>query len=632
MAIIAVTATPAAATDHPRLLIDGKDLQALRAKVKNEPYASMLKAMETELANSLEEAAGKPKTDGGGLMYNFAPRNQAALYLLTGEQKYAADGEKICLEMVNEKDFWNNPGSKGLTRAAGALTVALAYDACQDAWAPTNRMLISQKLRFAADKLMASMGAGANTRTANNWQAVRYGAAGLAALSSDEDGGDKVAKDCYGQLKRHLTENLSENGWNPEGVGYTNYPWGFTGPFGIAAAKAGIGDLRTDVKKATMTFWAAMAGSVAIPRGNGPTGARGADGTSGLGLHGDLSDDNAHYSPDGTGGLAFFYAPEKYRPGIKWMYDHLVGNDGSKTFDTSAGGGLYSILLYPHDLPAQNPAETCGLTYVDRQQGVAIFRNQFKDENDIVVLANAHSRQPAGAHGGPDTNTFRILGLGSFWATGSGRGGAIGGQTNLFPADPTTFNHKLPKGSPPEFGKLTTVDFSANGGGTCTLDGTSMGVKDHVRALGVDFSGMSGAPAVIVNAETSGDGKFWRLNVPEFNTIKTSGNQFIITAPNGATLVGTVIEPATPSFRTGTVRRDNPSDEHGIGIDFRGKKYRQNNWVDFECDKNALVVLTLQPAGKAAPKVEGKGSATDASVTVGGQNVSLAGGRMTLSQ
>ncbi len=606
---IGACAMPARAADaeHPRLLVAATDIQKIRDRVKQEPYASMVKAIQKQLADAKE-----PK-DAGALMYDDQAVDEASMFVLTGDKTAAAAAEKIVLAMVNDKDFWNNPGSKGLTRAGGALRAALAYDLCYEAWPESTRTLVSQKLRLAADQMMKGMGAGANTQLANNWQAVRYGAAGLAFLGSDEAGGVEAAKNAFEHLKRHLNANLGGNGWNPEGIGYTQYPWQFTGPFGIAAQRAGLGDLRQEVKRAGLTFWATYAGTINIPR------------VDGVGLRSDLSDDHPVWSGEGTAGLGFWYAPASQIAGMRFMYDYLCGPNGDKSWDSKAHGGLYSILYYPVDTPAKNPAEVegLGLNYTDKSAGIAIFRNAFKDENDIVALVNGHGRQPVGCHGGPDTDTFRILGLGGCWAVGSGRTADSAGQTNLFAGKPPA---KQPKGES-NLGKLDSIDFAKDGGGVAVTSGSCVGVTNQRRVFAVDFSGKSGATAVFVSAETSDNGAIWRLNTPEFNEITSSGNNFTLKGPTGSTLIATVISPGKVTFRTGTFERGGGAGH--VGYPYRGTKYINNKWIEFDCDKTVLIVMTLQPKGTDAPKVTGDGSATKASLKVGSQSVEVEDAKVT---
>ena len=600
---VTASAALAQAGQHPRLLVGADDVARIRARVQQEPYASMVKAIERQSQQATDQT-------GKSVLYDDRAIDLAALFVLTGDRRHAAAAEKIVLAMVNDKEFWNNPGSKGLTRAGGAMRAALAFDLCAEAWPEATRTLVSQKLRLAAEGMMKSMGRGANNSIANNWQAVRYGAAGLAFLASDEPGGEAGAKQAYGKLKQHLSANLGDNGWNPEGIGYTQYPWQFTGPFGIAAQRAGIGDLRKEVKKAAATFWTTYAGTVAIPYPDG------------MGIRADLSDDHPSWSGDATTGLAFWYAPPETAAGLKWMYNYLTGPRGEKSWGSHGAGGLYSVLYYPSDLAEKNPADVpaLGLNYTDKSHGIAIFRNAYRDENDIVALLNAHSRQPSGCHGGADTNTIRLIGLGGCWIVGSGRTGNTAGQTNLFAGSP-------PSKAPGGLGKLEACTFDASGGGVAVASGSCMGTQDHRRAFGVDYSGASGAPAVLVSAETSGNGKVWRLNTPEFNTVKTTANGFAITGPTGSVLTVRVIEPATVTFRTGTFERGGGAGH--AGYRYRDKKYINNTWIEFDCDRNVLVVMTLTPKGAAAPAITGSGTATAAQIKVGTQAITVKDGAIT---
>lgn len=401
--------------------------------------------------------------------------------------------------------------------------------------------------------------------------------AGLAYLASDEPGGLEKARDAYSRLKAHLDANLGTNGWNPEGIGYTQYPWQFTDPFGIAAQRVGIGDLRADLPKAALTFWTTYAGTVAIPR------------VAGIGLRADLGDDHPVWHGEGTAGLAFWYAPAAQRPALRWMYDSLCGVRGDRTWDTARGGGLYSLLYYPADVPARNPAEVVGLTYADRSQGIAIFRNAFRDENDIVALINGHSRQPFGCHGGPDTGALRLIGLGSCWIVGAGRTGDPRGQTALFPGEP----RPLHRGEGGALGKLDVVAFLADGGGSATVSGSSVGITNDRRVFTADFSGRGGALAAFTLTETSDNGKVWRLNTPEFNVVTTNGAGFTLTAPNGAKMTATVLEPAAPVFRTGTFERGGGAGH--VAFPYRGHKYLNNTWIAFDCDRQVRIAFSLHP-------------------------------------
>jgi hypothetical protein len=577
---------------HPRLFFGPEDVPALREKVKREPFASMLKQIE-------REAIAPPDSS---LLYDYSIRNQAYLYLLTGNPASAIKAEEQALLMVEDSTFWNDPGSKGLTRAMGALNVAIAYDLCANAWKPETKKRVSAQLAFASAKLMESMGAGANNNIANNWQAVRYGAAGLAALASDDPSTASIPKDAYAALLRHWRANLGGGAWNPEGIGYTIYPWGFSGPFGIAALRAGLGDVRKDVPVTRETLPTTLLSTVPIPH------------ITGRGLHPDLSDDNPVYTGEGTAGLCFFYAQPDRVPQLKWIYDRIVGSKGDGTWDSKRAGSLYSLLFYPDSTPAENPAAVGMNAFVDETTGVVMFRNAFEDENDILATATATSRRASGGHSGPDVNSIRLIGLGSAFIVGGGRTGDTAGQSNLFAGPP-------PKSANDRLGSLKAFTSGKDGSGSALITGSGMGVEEQQRSFVVDYSQKSGVPALLACGETSLNGKLWRLNTPEFNAITTDGNTITLTSPVGSTLVITVLEPAQPVFRTGQVERGGGA-EH-LRFPYRGTKYINNKWVEFDVDRNVFTVMTLQPAKTSAPAVKGVRSLHGIEVKVGSQQLAF---------
>ena len=107
--------------------------------------------------NRKSAAEAVDRSEFTSVLYDMSIRHHAQVYLLTGERRHAEAAERLALELIADKEFWQNPESKGLTRAAGAWSVAMAYDMCFDAWAPTTRQKVSEELYQAAQGLMESM-------------------------------------------------------------------------------------------------------------------------------------------------------------------------------------------------------------------------------------------------------------------------------------------------------------------------------------------------------------------------------------------------------------------------------------------------------------------------------------------
>lgn len=216
---------------------------------------------------------------------------------------------------------------------------------------------------------------------------------------------------------------------------------------------------------------------------------------------------------------------------IKWMHDYLADSFGDPD---ERGYSMYSLLYYSPETKAINPQKAGWLNFHDKEQGIVIFRNQFNDANDIVATYTATAKRVRG-HQGPDTNTFRLIGLGVPWIIGAGRTGQIAGQTNLFPSHSETAE----KGDG-QLGRLLDYQYHDNGSGFAFGAGSCMGVKGHKRYFAADYSAATGAEAVIIVSDSSLNGKRWRLSTPEFNKVDLPEDGFLIKAPNGSTLKGKV--------------------------------------------------------------------------------------------
>ena len=586
--------------EHPRGLITASEVPDLRQRVQQEPFRAIFQKLQkqTEILQNAVSTAGT--------FQEYAAPNlavhQSFLYLLSGEEEWAQKAYENLAAIFRESTIFNNPVSRGLTRANMLQKIALAYDFCYNAWSQEQRDEVNRQLYKLTYTVQANMGFDANYSLVSNWMGVRWGSSMLAALVWDNPTPDEPSLaspllwDASNRLRDHLEEIMLGNGWNAESLGYHGYNWSFIGPALIAfqnhqnnSAPAAL-ELFAPQANNTMQAIATAAVSVETIQGQ-------------YGMKPDLSDDHLSLWGDLFSMNFRLYPPDQI-PALKWMHDYL----GEESF--------YSILYYPNDVEAVNPEHLGWLSYSDPEQGVALFRNRFQDENDIVATFNTSATRVDG-HWGPDVNTFRITGLGAPLVVGAGRTSLMAGQTNLFPGPV----------SPKEKGNRSAGEFSsfeayAEGNGYACGKGSSTGVVDHKRCFIVDYSSKSGAEAVFVIADSSKNGRIWRLNTPEFNTIETDKNGFTITTPEGASLRGHVLNVKRPlRIKTGQVKYGGETVNHNTGINYRGENYKYNNWVDIENEGTIAVVLTIQPKGRKHPKVSA--GATDHEILIGGQSLVL---------
>jgi hypothetical protein len=513
------------------------------------------------------------------------------------------------------------------------------------------REAISQALRNNADSLIASGGSGwpGNDAYGNNWWACRYAGAGLGYLVCDESGIEANLDIAITRLKTHLSYNLGDSplgmGWNPEGVAYAQFPGWYTYPFAIALERATGRDLVAEHPAMRFALWSTYMGVLPIERGSRlgdlQTG-------TGLGIRPDFDDDHNIWEGEGTGALAFAFAynddPDDdipdfdYRPGIKWLYNRIAGAMGDQLWDSASGNGIYSILYYPEDaaIPEQNPDTVWGRVYADPSYGAYLFRSGHQDADfsnqgsgfvtestDFVTQTTVNLRSAYGGHGGPDALSLRMIGLGVPWAVGSGRTWSIPAQSSFMPYDPASMGGGTLGIIP--FGNEVVDTFlrSNTGDGYIVMrqDTSDTGCENHTRRLVVDYSGNSGAPAMVITYDTADDtGAWWRMNTFYGNAVDVSvPGQFTLTSPGGHRLVGKILYPTGATAHTGEILRGND-------YAYKGALYDRNKWVDFAAgsDGHALVAMVVVPAGDPVPVISASGDpASGFTVTAGSASFTL---------
>ncbi|MGC9450573.1 MAG: Ig-like domain-containing protein [Oceanipulchritudo sp.] len=513
------------------------------------------------------------------------------------------------------------------------------------------RDAISQALRNNADSCIASGGSGwpGNEAYANNWWACRYAGAGLGYLVCDEAGIETNLNIAINNLKTHLSYNLGDSplgmGWNPEGVAYAQFPGWYTYPFAIALERATGRDLVDEHPNMRFALWSTWQGALPVERtsrlGDPATG-------TGLGIRPDFDDDHNIWEGEGTGALAFAFAYNDdpgdaiadfdYRAGIKWLYNRLAGAMGDRLWDSASGNGIYSILYYPEDsaIPEENPDTVWGRVYADPSYGAYMFRSGHQDADfsnqgsgfatastDFVTQTTVNLRSAYGGHGGPDALSLRMIGLGVPWAVGSGRVWSIPAQSSFMPYDPASMGTGTLGVVP--FGNEVVDTFlrSNTGDGYVVMrqDTSDTGCENHTRRLVVDYSGNSGAPAMVITYDTADDNSaWWRLNTFYGNAVDVSmPGQFTLTSPEGHKLVGKILYPAGATARTGEIARGND-------YSYKGGSYSNNKWVDFAAgsDGHALVAMVIVPAGDPVPVISATGDpASGFTVTAGAASFTL---------
>ncbi|MFW6061768.1 MAG: hypothetical protein ACOC93_03065, partial [Planctomycetota bacterium] len=604
-------ASASAQATGPKLFFSSDDVAGLRERATREPYASMLEEVRA-LADGHPDDPYDPDVQNDAYTASYHARNHATVYLMTGNQAYAERAKRYTLQLINDESKWAVDRYRSLTRSMTAIGAGVSYDLCKDAWDADARQQVSAALQEMGDSLMRSGGSGYNYN--NNWRAVRYSGAGLSYLASDETVAAGQITGAYDEVAGYLqhmhTTEPEARGWNPEGINYLQYPAGFWAPFNQAVNRWDADyDLLEATPGAPHTMWTQFVGTVPIRRMEGQAGWMPA-----------FSDGHTNWHTDGAASLTFPNVDSRYLPGLKWQYDRLVGETGTGdgSWDTSRAGGLYGLLYYPEDVEAKNPRDTWGLNYVDPTMGMVMYRNRYRDEEDLAAWHRTKDVHPSGSHGGPDVNSLRIIGLNTQWVSGAGRYYTNldpRGETTVFPGDPRNWTEM----SVGEEGTLVDWETFADGSGWSVGTGSSVGTVGHTRRFVADYSGISGADALFVIGDMSENGQWWRLNTAEFNDVTLTEDGFVLTSPDGHKMYGEVLHGDESTLRTGTFTRH-------WEMDYEGAEYPDNEWIDlYSEDGDFLVVLTAMEDGAEPPTITDVGDGFEHVIMVGDQRIDLYG-------
>jgi len=472
------------AGEHPRLFFRKADLPKLKDRAKTPEGQAILKRLRFLLDGANGETfptefnpnKGK-QPDGTGKFNESAPLGKTYtiwhgagygfLYQITGEKKFAELGRQAvekALDGTRDRDnrySFRDPG--GALRCGPSVgAIAMAYDLCHDGWdADFRKKVVDAFMSYDEGPHMSLESCALGKRQhpgSNHWGAEIGGPAMvLLAIKGDPGADDKKVHELLsGNEKcfiRQLDEGWGDHGFFAEGdgPGTISSDTSFI-PALQAWRVAGGKDFITPRPHAQwMTLkWVMMT----IP---GPKAAFPLRGTYGHNVY-----NRVGLSGSGTFAQGFGAIADEFKPALLWTYNHTF-----KASDDKEGAPCDTINHYPHraalsfinwpiGMAEKNPAEVLPKAVEDKKFSFYMFRNRWQDENDIVITALFKGAK--GNYGVPG-GEIMVWGL---------------GQKSNFPVKVT--------GDAKSFAAKPT-------GGSVT---TSLG------SFGVDFSGASGADAVLV--------------------------------------------------------------------------------------------------------------------------------------
>ena len=443
--------TPVKPNEHPRLLFRAADVPALRKKAQTPQGKVMVERLRKLLGHDRLEIEYNPhptrnvgpkgmKSLPVGAFTVFHPAGNGLLYQLTGEKRYADTAHKQLEKLLegqpdrDERYAWKRPGT-GFRMGIVMQAVAMAYDFCHGAWPVESRRRVVKEILAQNTRSLAGNGGkpitleflckGVGYPPGSNHAGAAIGGAGMAVLAiRGDDGADAerietLMKQLDQSLLTQLTRAFGDHGWFAENI----HP-------GRIASTTGITPLLQSMKIAAGRDYIS-------PRPNGqylslrwvyeivPIKGRAHIPSRGpYGGH-DLYARAPMISHSGEFSIGMGAVPDRYAAAMAWTYHSFVEPGEAKVYDA---------IMYPHQciyalvnwpiidggVRTVNPGKLLPKTLHDSIHHYFLFRNRWKDADDVVVTVYAGGG-PRGYHK-PAPGPVLLLGKGRVLSFGRMKG------------------------------------------------------------------------------------------------------------------------------------------------------------------------------------------------------------------
>jgi hypothetical protein len=405
----------------PRLWFTPPDRERVRGRLRDrDPLTLRLAELaRAQVLRGLDGALGRPGgingrerlVDGEQFLTGCAVH-----HLLTGDVAAAELGRRAMLAW-----FQGETGSD-LERAAMALKAAMLMESCAAAWSEAHRAEFA-RLLVQIHEGFRRPGKDNPHSVANNWWGVTHSGALVSALAAHghrlpdgkmADLSEGIAW-ARGRL-RAFAQHFGDAGLYHEGLGYQCYTVSHLLPALFASRGFDGVDLAAELpqlRRMGPSLFAAMCARPAI------TDA--ADDPARYGAMLGWNDAGMSVPQSNVWSLFIALAPESLRGGMRSWFDQIVGvASPDPACAPGAAGWFFHLFHYPFEVPAGDPDAVLPVSVCDSRQGLAIYRNRYRDADDCVLGAYARTTQ-IGGHSHDDAGSVRFMALGQDWILGGGQ-------------------------------------------------------------------------------------------------------------------------------------------------------------------------------------------------------------------
>jgi hypothetical protein len=516
--------------EHPRLLFRKADLPALRKRAETVEGKAILARLRMLLGGNGETFptvfSPSKKTgdltreqlqelDKPGVFTIGHAAGYGLLYQLTGEKKYADLGrqafEKMMEGVRDVETRYALVGPGGELRSGWSWGFsALGYDLCYDGWDPEFRANVAKtfltvEIEQGGVKLKQVVTAPKYAPSKNHFGGIIASSTAAAAIMGDPGTEDENVAAwmpaAFEHTRRMLTGGFGDHGFYAEGHGPSQVSAHTGLLLWLLAARNACG--KDFITPAPNAQWITLRMVMEILPVNGLPQWMDRKSSAGASYGNEMVE--RYRSPFAQG---FGAVDAKYLPALLWTYRNFVeanelegrilenqGNrlinsgwltKGEKTYDALQRPqmAVMAFVNWPIGIEPENPGKIMPRAMEDRTYGYYVFRNRWQDGNDVLVSALL-GYGPKDSFK-PQAGPIYLWGLGKKYSFGNFQSEA-----------------------PAEF--------------TCGPDGGV--VATATQCLGVDFSGASGAPAVIALAGIEGPKPDATVNV---TSVTVAGKTILI--------------------------------------------------------------------------------------------------------
>ncbi|MFW6257090.1 MAG: hypothetical protein ACOC2O_03000 [Bacillota bacterium] len=465
--------------EHPRLYLTGERIDQLQELIEvpeTHHYEAFQMMKDRVDQNDPDVYTGHPAKN---YRRSWLAREAALMYQLTEKDKYAEiafDTLKAMYEDPDkEKNLPDNDDVQGLARAMTGIGFAITYDWTYEAWSEKQR-------EFVRDKIIDGLNMWFNFSHPNvevdhkgsNWVAVCRGAELIMNLAVKGDGvyddsrqmrKERVEK-VIDDLNTHLETAYSKQGWTQEGLGYLHYAFSFLAPAVYAARSVGITDLDQNFESIDFYHLVMLSHSF---RENQKMLQSGVGGES--------------VNNEGLASLIFPDVPQKHLGYYKYWYDRHMGIKApTPSYDENRAATTWALIYYPEEIDSVYPEKTdLDRAVFDLEKGAYYFRNDFQDEDDILVSLLSRNDHHSNAWNQEETFQISLMGFDTTFAKGPGKEREVDKYSKLIVDGESDYDK----------GKGEVLDYETGDDRSYVIvDGSgNFGLEKALRKFAVDFSG-----------------------------------------------------------------------------------------------------------------------------------------------